>query len=126
MLKEVFFSMSSPAVDQATAQLLKAIRETDTYTSYIQLKESVLSDAVNQMLLERFVRAQSQLQLAAFAGVAASDEDTANFEYLSGLVYQSEEMTDYLLAQMRVQQLVAKTMSTISQEVGLDVNLPEL
>ena len=118
--------MSSTAVTQATEQLLQAIRQTDTYIRYTALKENVLSDIVNKQLLERFMRAQSQLQLTALTGSQASEEDTANFERLSSLVYESEEMTEYLLAQMRVQQLVAKTMSTISHEVGLDVDLPEL
>ena len=39
---------------------------------------------------------------------------------------KSKELTDYLLSQMRVQQLVASTMERLTREVGLDIELPEM
>ena len=38
-------------------------------------------------------------------------------------MYDSEEASEYLLAQMKVQQLVAQLMEKITREAGLDIPL---
>lgn len=112
-------------VAQAADALLNALRSTETFQTYENLKNSVMADEVNHRLLERFMRAQSALQMAAMAGSEPREEDTAEFEKLSALLYQSPEVTDFLLAQMRVQQLVAQTMSRITGEVGISIDIRE-
>ena len=112
-------------LERATEQLLDALRQTEEYTRYAGLKQSVMADAENRALLKRFLRAQTAVQMSALSGTQASDEDTNAFEALSALVYASDELTDFLLSQMRVQQLVAHTMQRVTQEVGLEIELPE-
>ena len=84
-----------------------------------------MADEVNLRLLRRFSRAQSALQLSTMAGTEPREEDAAEFERLSTLLYESSEVTDYLLAQMKVQQLVAATMERITREAGIQVDIPE-
>ena len=118
--------MSMPEeVVRAADELLNALRRTSAFQEYEQLKKSVMADEVNRRLLERFMRAQSALQMAAMAGSEPREEDTAEFEKLSALLYQSPEVTDFLLAQMRVQQLVAQTMSRITVEAGISIDIRE-
>lgn len=112
-------------VTRAADGLLLALRKTDAFCEYDRLKASVLADEVNRRLLERFMRAQTALQMAAMAGSEPRAEDTAEFEKLSALLYQSPEVTDYLLAQMKVQQLVAKTMERITTEAGISIDFKE-
>lgn len=112
-------------VAQAADALLDALRRTETFQTYEALKKSVLADEVNRRLLDRFMRAQSALQMAAMAGSEPREEDTAEFEKLSSLLYQSPEVTDFLLAQMKVQQLVAQTMSRITGEAGISIDIRE-
>ncbi len=112
-------------VVQAADALLQAMRGTDAFQEYERLKKSVLSDEVNRRLLERFTRAQTALQMAAMAGTEPRDEDASEFEKLSALLYQSEEVTEYLLAQMRAQQLVAETLERLTHEVGISVDIKE-
>ena len=112
-------------VSRAAEALTHALQQTEAYRSYEALKESVLSDEVNRRLLDRFTRAQRALQMAAIAGREPREEDTAEFEKLSALLYQSPEVTDYLLAQMKVQQLVAQTMSRITGEAGISIDIRE-
>lgn len=112
-------------VAQAADALLDALRRTETFQTYEALKKSVLADEVNRRLLDRFMRAQSALQMAAMAGSEPREEDTAEFEKLSALLYQSPEVTDFLLAQMKVQQLVAQTMSRITGEAGISIDIRE-
>lgn len=118
--------MTTPEVQQAANALLEAIRHTECYRRYAALKESGMADEGNRALLRRFTSAQTALQMAAIAGAEAKEEDTLAFEQLSALLYANPEITDYLLAQMQVQQLAASVMEMISKEVGLDVTLPEL
>ena len=104
---------------------MEALQSTETFQTYEALKQTVMADEVNRRLLERFMRAQSALQMAAMAGSEPREEDTAEFEKLSALLYQSPEVTDFLLAQMRVQQLVAQTLSRITGEAGISIDIRE-
>jgi len=118
--------MSMPVeVSRAADALLEALRATETFQTYDALKQTVMADDVNRRLLDRFMRAQSSLQMAAMAGSDPREEDTAEFEKLSALLYQSPEVTDFLLAQMRVQQLVAQTLSRITGEAGIHIDIRE-
>ena len=114
-----------PEVARAADELLNALRNTQTFQTYEALRTSVTADEVNRRLLQRFTRAQNALQMAAMAGTEPREEDTAEFEKLSTLLYQSPDVTDFLLAQMRVQQLVAQTMSRITDEAGISIDIRE-
>jgi len=112
-------------VSKAADQLLEALKKTDAFIQYDLLRQSVLSDEVNCRLLDRFARAQSALQLAAIAGSDPKEEDASEFEKLSALLYDNPEITDYLLAQMKVQQLVAATMEKLTREAGIQIEIPQ-
>lgn len=112
-------------VSKAADQLLDALKKTDAFVEYNTLRQSVLADEVNRRLLDRFARAQSALQLSAIAGTEPKEEDASEFEKLSALLYDSPEITDYLLAQMKVQQLVAATMEKLTREAGIQFEIPQ-
>ena len=112
-------------VTRAADQLLDALKHTEAFEEYDALRRIVMADEVNCRLLERLSKAQSALQMAAMAGSEPREDDTAEFEKLSALLYQSPEVTDFLLAQMRVQQLVAQTMSRITGEAGISIDIRE-
>ncbi len=112
-------------VSRCADALLDALKRTEAFEQYARLKQSVMADEVNRRLLARFQRAQTALQMAALAGSEPREEDTAEFERLSELLYQSPEITDFLLAQMRVQQLVAATMERITGDAGISVDIKE-
>lgn len=112
-------------VSRCADALLDALKRTDAFIEYDRLKEIVMADEVNRRLLDRFSRAQTALQMAALAGSEPRQEDTDEFERLSELLYQSPEITDYLLSQMRVQQLVAATLERITEDAGISVDIKE-
>ena len=112
-------------VSRAADHLLEVLKQTDAFAQYDALRETVMADEVNRRLLSRFSRAQSALQLAAIAGSEPKEEDAAEFEKLSALLYDSPEITDYLLAQMKVQQLVAATMEKLTREAGIQIEVPQ-
>ena len=112
-------------VTRAAEGLLSAIKGTQVFQEYEELKTSVMADEVNRRLLDRFMRAQAALQMAAMAGHEPREADAAEFEKLSTLLYQSPEITDYLLAQMKVQQLVAQTLSLTTDDAGISIDIKE-
>lgn len=112
-------------VSRAADLLMAAIKNTESFQTYDKLRSSVMSDEVNSRLLERFTRSQTILQMSVMAGKEPDEETAAEFEKLSMLLYQNEEVADYLLAQMRVQQLVAATMERITREAGIKIDIPE-
>ena len=48
-------------VSRAADQLLDALRNTEAFVQYDELRKTVLADEVNRRLLDRFARAQSAL-----------------------------------------------------------------
>lgn len=115
--------MDNQKLRQAAEGLIEALHATETYQEYASLRESVLADAENRALLRRFTEVQTALQMAALSGHEPRQEDAAQFEKLSALLYSSDEMTDYLLAQMKVQKMVAELLDQITREVGIDIPL---
>ena len=118
--------MLTPELSQATDALLAAVKESDAYQAYAALKESVMADECHRALLKRYSAAQTALQMAALSGTEAREEDTAAFEQLSSLLYASPECTDYLLAKMRMQQLVADVMQRLTSGAEIDMEIPEV
>jgi len=112
-------------VTRAADELLNALKRTEAFEEYNALRRIVMADEVNCRLLERLNRAQSALQMAAMAGSEPREDDVHEFEKLSALLYENPDITDYLLAQMKVQQLVAATMEKLTREAGIRIDLPD-
>lgn len=112
-------------LQQAADALLNALRRTEAFQAYDTLQKSVMADEVNRRLLARFTRAQSALQMAAVAGSEPREEDAREFEKLSTLLYENEEISEYLLAQMKVQQMVAEVLDAITREAGICIEMKE-
>lgn len=118
--------MLCPEIDQATKQLVGAIRQSEEYRAYETLRDLVMENDQNRTLLARYQKTQTTLQMAAFAGREADPDDVRLFEQLSGLLYMNAEVAQYLLAQMRVQKLAGEIFGRIGDAVGLQMELPGL
>lgn len=115
-----------PMLDEAIVKLVDALKATEDYRQYQELRSAVMADEASCALLRRFQSAQTALQLAALAGKEPNEEDAAAFEGLSGMLYANPDTADYLLLQMRMQQLVAQIMQKLTAAAGLEETLPEL
>ena len=102
-------------VASATDALLAALRETEPFQTCARLRESVMEDEVSRRLLERFTRAEAALRMAAAAGVEPKPEDAREFERLSALLYESDEVSAYLLSRMSAQRLAAAVMERVAE-----------
>lgn len=113
-------------LDEAIDRLADALKETEDYRTYSDLRQTVLADEASAALLRRYQSAQTALQLDALAGKEPSPEDITAFEGLSALLYANPDTADYLLSQMRMQQLVAQVMKRLTSAAGLELTLPEI
>ena len=111
-------------MENATAALAAAIRESEECRNHLALKEQVMSDDINKALLKEYQRTQTSLQMAAMAGKEPDDDIVQKFSQLSGLLYMNPEISQYLLAQIRVQKLVGEVFQALTKAAELDMELP--
>ncbi|MDD3410708.1 MAG: YlbF family regulator [Eubacteriales bacterium] len=111
---------------QATRQLAQAIRESEEYKQYKALKDAVMESETNRALLKEYQRTQTTLQMAAVAGKEAAEDDVQKFQRLSSLLYMNSEVAQYLLAQMRMQQMTAEVFQSVAKAAELDIEVPGL
>ena len=110
-------------VARATDALLAALEATEAFETCARLRESVMEDEVSRRLLGRFTRAEAALRMAAAAGSDPRPEDMQEFERLSALLYESDEVSAYLLSRMSAQRLAAAVMERVAQaaEIGAEI-----
>lgn len=113
-------------LEDAIEQLAEALRQTEDYRRYRELRTIVMGNEASLALLRRYQSAQTALQLSALSGSEPSPDDVTAFEGLSGLLYADQDTADYLLAQMRMQQMVAEVMKHLTDAAELELSLPEL
>ena len=111
-------------VRQATEQLTEAIRQSDEYRQYKTLKDDVMANETNRALLKEYQRTQTKLQMAAVAGSEAADGDVERFNKLTSLLYLNPDVAQYLVAQMRLQQLTGEVFQAITGAAELELELP--
>ena len=116
--------MASEIIAQALQRLTMAIRESEEYTTYASLKESVMGHEMNRALLQEYQRVQAQLQVEAMAGKEADGDEVQRFSQLSSLLYTNPEVAQYLLAQLRLQKLTGEIVQKMMEAAGLEINLP--
>ncbi len=116
--------MPNPDIKSASDALAAAIRQSEEYLTYKQLKDSVLADQTNKALVTEYQRLQTKLQMEAVMGTDASETDVQNFKQLSGLLMMNASIAQYMLAQMRVQQMMSEIFQTVTLAAEMEINLP--
>jgi cell fate (sporulation/competence/biofilm development) regulator YlbF (YheA/YmcA/DUF963 family) len=116
--------MPNYMIKNVSDQLAVAIRQSDEYTVYKQLKDSVMADETSRVLIKEYQRLQTKLQMAAVLGSDSTEDDVQRFQKLSSLLMMNAGISQYLLAQMRVQQMMSEIFQTITQAAEMEINLP--
>lgn len=106
--------------DEANA-LARAIRECDECRAYRKLKEEIEANETTRALLKEYKKLQMQLQLAAMSGKEVPDSETTRFQQLGGLLFATPDVQQFLLLEMRVQQMMADVYKTLNDACGLDM-----
>ena len=112
------------SVRNATEQLATAIRDSEEYRQYKALKDAVMDNETNRALLKEYQRTQTRLQMAAVSGHEADADDVQRFQKLSTLLYMNNDVAQYLVAQLRVQQLTGEVFQNVAKAAELELDLP--
>ena len=116
--------MANSEIQSASQQLADAIQHSDEFAVYKQLKDAVMADETNKVLINEYQRLQTKLQMAAVTGADSTQEDVQRFQQLSGLLMMNTDISQYFVAQMRVQQMMSEVFVAITQAADIDIKLP--
>ena len=110
----------------STHRLAQEIRDSEEYRTYHELKESVMSDETTAALIREYRKLQMKLQMAAAGGQTPDAEDMQRFSGISTLLFSKQEVSNYLLAEMRLQQALADIFRIVTEAADLDISIPRL
>ena len=112
-------------MDYSTAhRLAQDIRNSEEYQTYHGLKESVMGDETTAALIREYRKLQITLQMAMMSGQQADAEDQQRFAGISSLLFSKPEVSQFLLAEMRLQQALADILLIVTEAAYVEMNIP--
>ena len=108
----------------STYKLAQDIRDSEEYKTYHELKDSVMDDETTAALIREYRKLQMMLQMSAVTGQSADAEIMQRFSGLSTLLFSKQEVSDYLMAEMRLQQMMADIFKIVTEAADVDVAIP--
>lgn len=109
--------------DAANA-LARQIRESEEVREYQRLKELVEESDTTRALLKEYKRLQMAVQMAAMAGQTLPGDEMGRFQQISSLLYAGTDTSQFLMAEMRLQQALADIYNIIAKAAGITLELP--
>ena len=103
--------------------LARAIRESEEYQGYQQAREVAMANDTQKALLDEFAKLQYQLQMQMASGRAPDAELMERMQKLSAVLQLSREAGAYLLAQMRLQQMLADIYKILGEAADIDLDV---
>ena len=110
----------------STYKLAQDIRDSEEYRTYHELKESVMKDETTAALIAEYRKLQVTLQMSAAAGQPADSEDMQRFSGISTLLFSKQEVSNFLLAEMRLQQALADIFRIVTEAADIELSIPGL
>ena len=112
-------------MDYSTAhRLAQDIRNSEEYQTYHGLKESVMGEETTAALIREYRKLQMRLQMAAAGGQTPDAEDMQRFSGISALLFSKQEVSGFLLAEMRLQQALTDIFKIVTEASDLDIGIP--
>ena len=105
-------------------QLARDIRASEEYQTYHNLQKEVMGDETVAALIREYKKLQVTIQMAMMSGQQADSEDMQRFSGISSLLFTKPEVSQYLLAEMRLQQAMADIFKIITEAADLDMQIP--
>lgn len=103
-------------------RLAQEIRESEEVREVRRLRQIAEADDTNRALLEEYRRLQLALQMQAMGGPSAGDDAMDRFSKISSLLYMNQDVQAYLMAEMRMQKLMADVLKIISEAAGMNLD----
>lgn len=108
----------------STCRLAQDIRDSEEYKTYHELKEAVMSEETTAALVKEYRKLQMTIQMSAMSGKTADEEDMQRFSGISTLLFSKPEVSQFLLAEMQLQQALADIFKIVTEAADLDMAVP--
>ena len=105
-------------------RLANDIRQSEEYQTYHGLKDEVMADETTAALIKEYKKLQVKLQMGAVAGTTPDSDDMQRFQGITSLLFSKQEVSQYLLAEMRMQQALADIFKIITDAADIDMGIP--
>ena len=109
---------------EAANQLAQAIQESPEYREYKRWKDEVDADAGIKALVNEYKRLQTAMQMRILSGQGMEGEEAQRFQQLNMLLFADSRTAGYLMAEMRLQKMMAGIFETLTRAAGMDIPLP--
>ena len=110
----------------STYRLAQDIRDSEAYRTYHELRETVMADETTAALIKEYRKLQMTLQMSAVSGQSADAESMQRFSGISTLLFSKPEVSNFLMAEMRLQQAMADIFKIVTEAADLDMSIPGL
>ena len=111
-------------VTEAAKILSQAIRESPEYREYAQLKAEIDADQGIKALIDEYKRLQTAMQMRMLSGQGMDNEEAQRFQSLNMLLFADSRTSGYLMAEMRLQKMMAEVFGTLTRAAGMEIPLP--
>ena len=108
----------------STYKLAQDIRDSEEYTTYHELKKTVMEDETTAALVKEYRKLQMAIQMSVMSGRQADSEDMQRFSGISNLLFSKPEVSQFLLSEMRLQQTLADIFKIVTEAADVDMSLP--
>ena len=109
---------------EAAKALAAAIQESPEYREFKQFKEEVNGDAGIKALVDEYKRLQTAMQMRVLSGQSMEGDDAQRFQSLGMLLFADSRTSGYLMAEMRLQKMMAGIFETLTRAAGMEIPLP--
>ena len=110
----------------STYRLAQEIRDSEEYKTYHDLKESVMAEETTAALIREYRKLQMTLQMTAMSGQTADAETMQRFSGISTLLFSKQEVSSFLMAEMRLQQVLGDIFKIVTEAADVDMSIPGL
>lgn len=108
----------------AAKQLGQAIQESPEYREYSALKKEIDADPGIKALVQEYRRLQTAMQMRMLAGQGMEGEDAQRFQSLNMLLFADSRTSGFLMAEMKMQRMMAQIFELLTQAAGMDLPIP--
>ena len=109
---------------EAVKVLAEAIQESPEYREYSALKKEVDEDAGIKALVQEYRRLQTSMQMRMLSGQGMDGEEAQRFQSLNLLLFADQRTAGYLMAEMKVQRMMAEVFETLTRASGMEIPMP--
>lgn len=88
-------------------ELVRALKDSDEYKNYIELKEKLKKDEKNYEMLKNFKKKQEEHQLNYINGKEMTEEEQKNMQNLYSIIIQNDNIRKLLECEMKLNVMLA-------------------